>query len=331
MATGTPTCIYCRATGSSIVFTREHVLQDGFGAFKHALVLKNAVCHDCNQLFSGTVDIALTRGSLEGLERYQWGVKKPPEISKFRYDAVELRAQDLGEFTGARVELFAVGDHLRARPADGAAVRNRDDDEFTHFTVDQILSGAWRNEPVDGSRDVKLFGDDSVVDRMRAALAEQGVTFKKWKPLSIAPDITSVEVGQIFSYTPEVKRGLAKIAFNYLCFRQGPGFVLAPAFDSIRQYIRYGIAPALEPMNSEDEAPFQSSAPDGLRPVVHWIELSSHGSHRNLLGTVMLFGGMRHTIILAADYLGPWFDMPVAHMYNVKQLVVTEVRPRKPR
>ena len=75
------TCIYCRQSKGP--FTREHVVHDGFGRFQGALVIHNAVCHECNQEFSRTIDLALTRSSVEGYERYRFGVKKPAEIEKF--------------------------------------------------------------------------------------------------------------------------------------------------------------------------------------------------------------------------------------------------------
>src|SRR2546425_6254921 len=97
---GMSTCIYCRQSKGP--FTREHVIHDGFGKFKGALTIHNAVCHECNQEFSRTIDLALTRSSAEGLERYRFGVKKPAEIAKFKYSSLALRVKDKGDFHGAQ-------------------------------------------------------------------------------------------------------------------------------------------------------------------------------------------------------------------------------------
>ena len=59
------TCIYRRQSKGP--FTREHVVHDGFGKFQGALVIHDAVCHDCNQEFGRTIDLALTRSSAEAL------------------------------------------------------------------------------------------------------------------------------------------------------------------------------------------------------------------------------------------------------------------------
>jgi hypothetical protein len=288
------------------------------------------VCHDCNQFFSGTLDLALTRESAEGLQRYEWGVKNPEEIKNFRFNSINLEAQDLGEFSGARVELFAHEGSVRARPGAGAAIRNADGDDFTNFTVREILSGTWSQAPVDWKRGLKLFGDDETTQSMRRALEDQGILLQ-WKPLSLPPTVETIEVGQTFSITKEMKRGIAKIAFNYLTFRQGGEFVRSESFDPIRQYVRHGVDLHPEPIHSSFELPFQTRQPDGVRPIVHWVELASHESHRNLLGTVMLLGFMKHTVVLAEDYRGPWFDLPLAHLYNVKDKTVREIEPVVPR
>jgi len=326
-----PQCIYCRASDPSVQFTREHVLQQGFGQFQNAPVLHDLVCHECNQSFSGTLDLSLTRESAEGLERYHWGVKEPADIAKFSFKSMDLRAQDLGEFTGARVELIAHDGSVRARPADGAAIHDLEGDDFTHFTIAEIVSGAWAQSPVDWKRGLKLFGNDETTLMLREALERQGVVLKSWRPLSLPDPSGSIEVGQTFSITSSMKRGIAKVAFNYLAFRRGGDFVRSESFDSIRQYIRYGAEPELEPIHSSFELPFRTNQPDNVKPVLHWLGLQAHENHRNLLGTVMLFGFMEHTVMLAQDFRGPWFDMPLAHLYNLKTKKASEVQPTMPR
>ena len=65
------------------------------------------------------------------------------------------------------------------------------------------------------------------------------------------------------------------------------------------------------------------------RPVVHWVSITSHPTHRNLLGVVLLYGFMQHTILLAQDYAGPWPEWPRAHLFNVRDHTATEVTPSR--
>jgi hypothetical protein len=90
------TCIYCRTTRPNREFDREHVLPAAFGAFKDSLVLHHAVCKLCNSYFGRTIDRRLARESIEGLERYQFGVKPPEEIANFVYRTLTLAVDQLG-------------------------------------------------------------------------------------------------------------------------------------------------------------------------------------------------------------------------------------------
>ena len=328
-----PVCIYCKAAAPNVTFNREHVLQEGFGRFRGALVLHDSVCEPCNASFSGSIDLALTRDSVEGLERYRWGIKRPEEVTRFHFRNLTVRAHEMGDFSGAQVRL-GPGDDERpfaAHIVPSAAVRRRGADEFVFFSEDQILSGAWNTDAVDYTRGLKLFGPDEATDRMREALDRQGIKLT-YRPFTLVePPEGTANLQYEFRVPTEVQRGIAKIAFNYLAYRQGAQFVLAPAFDAIRQFIRLGRMPPLPLVDTGYELPFRTNASEGHVLVVHWVSLESHSSHRNLLGVVSLFSALRHTVVLAEDYAGPWFDLPIAHLYNVKALTVSEVQPTRPR
>ncbi len=68
-----------------------------------------------------------------------------------------------------------------------------------------------------------------------------------------------------------------------------------------------------------------------LRPVVHFVALATHDAHSNLLGTVMLNGWLVYDVVLAEDFIGPWPELPRAHLYNVKSRTVVEMVPQRPR
>jgi hypothetical protein len=236
-----------------------------------------------------------------------------------------LRADVAGDFAGAPVTLDARDQGLIAKPKPCGAIHNAQGEGFTYFEASSILDGSWQAATVDWRRGVKLFGPDEAVKEMRDALAGYGAEISNWRPLQ-PPDGSGegVQVAQEFEITPIMRRGIAKIAFNYLAYRQGTAFVLTPSFDSIRRFVRYGDEPDVPPVHSSLDVALGPERVDGMRPVVHWLELTSHRNHRNLLGKVVLFGFMTHTVILAPDFDGPWFDLPVAHLFNVKQLSVSE-------
>ena len=317
-----------------MAFNREHVVPESFGGFRNALVLHSLVCSSCNSHLGKTLDAALARDSVEGLERYRAGVKRPRDIANFRATSITLRAHDAGEFTGAEIRLAPdeSDTELRADILPSAAIHAADRDQYVPFSQTAILDGSWRSESVDWRKGLKLFGPDEATARMRRALEDQGVTFASWRPLG-PPDAERgvPEVLEEYTVPPVVRRAVSKIAFNYLAFRLGRELVLMPAFDPIREFIRNGTDPSVPPVHVSHQLPFRTDRPPEERPQVHFVAIDGHGSHRNLLGVVTLFGYHGYTLVLAENFKGPWPDLPLAHLYNLKTLSVSEMEPQGPR
>src|SRR5438309_864352 len=223
------TCIYCRVSKGP--FTREHVIPEGFGRFKGALVVQ--ICDECNQEFGRTIDLALNRQSVEGFERYRFGVKKPAEIEKFKYSSLKLRVKEQGDFDGAQFVQRAdpAGEKIVSLIVPGIAVRRKEGEGVVHFTESEVRGGAWlENAEVDWRRGIKVFGGDAKSGEIRALLESQGVVVK-WRPLK-PPESSEVTVQQEFEVTPEMQRAVAKIAFNYLTYCEGVEYALLEAFDA---------------------------------------------------------------------------------------------------
>jgi hypothetical protein len=280
------------------------------------------VCGGCNQLYGDTIDRELQREGAEGLERYRWGAKKPAEVERFRYTQVTLRAKDAGDFSDARFELRSApgSDELVARIVSTVAFAKRDGSGFVEFTEAQLAAGEWRaNAEIDWRKGVKVFAEGEALERLMCLLAEQGVQPKNVRHLQLPfKHGQEINVEQAFAITDNMYRAIAKIAFNYLSYREGAAFVLATRFDSIRRFIRYGEVPSLPPIHTSWDLPFRFDTGAGERPVVHFVCLAPrHASHNNLLGVVSLFGFLTHTVILAENYDGVWPN-PHAHLYNLK-------------
>ena len=326
------TCIYCRSAGP---FNREHVIHEGFGRFRNTLVLHNTVCADCNQGFGDTIDLALTRSSVEGFERYRFGVKEPSEIEKFRYGDLKLRAKVEGDFAGAAFEHRASpdGTHLVARLLPGLAVRRKDSDEFVHFTEQEALDGAWlKNPDVDWHLGFRVFGDEASTKRIEEALRAQGV-IPSYRRLLTPPADGEMLVEQEFQITTDMQRALAKTAVNYLAYTQGSAYALRPEFDVVRRFVRYGKMPpsVLPRVLSLPGLPFSRiNAGDTIlqdgerRPVVHFVSIGVNQEYRDIAAGITLFGFMAHRVLLAEGFQGG-LPAPRAHLYNVKTLDVFEL------
>jgi len=329
-----PSCIYCRQSNGP--FTREHVVHEGFGRFQNALVIHDALCDDCNQEFGRTIDLALTRQSVEGLERYRFGVKKPWEIEKFSYESVTLRAKDGGDFDGAQFEerADATGAKVVARLVPAVAIHKKNGEGFVHFTEAQIAEGTWLHNPaLDWRRGIKVFGGADAEKRIKGLLQRQGVAPSAWRPLTPPVD-GEVTIEQVFEVTPDMQRALAKIAFNHLTYCEGTEYALFDEFDSIRRFIRYAEKPSwsLAPVISHGGLPFSTINAGNIvlrdgqeRPVVHFVSLATN-AERNVLGSISLFSYMAHRVLLAPRFIGR-LPTPRAHLYNVAMRRVFELAP----
>lgn len=305
-------------------------MPDGFGHFRNALVLRDLVCVDCNRYFGESLDRALARESVEGLERYRSGIKQSSEITRFRATAVTLRAHDAGEFSGAEIRI-GPGEsegEFEAEILASAAIHRASGDDYALFSEAQLLDGSWKSDEVDAGKGVRLFGPDEATVRMRNALEAQGLNLN-YRPL-VPPSIPIPAVLEEYSIPPALLRAVAKIAFNYLAYRSGAEFVLMAAFDSIRAFVRAGTEPPLAAVHVSNDLPFRTGRPSEERPLVHFLAIDGHESHRNLLGIVTLFGYHGYTVILAEDFAGPWPELPLAHLYNVKTRTVSEMKSQRP-
>jgi hypothetical protein len=234
-----------------------------------------------------------------------------------------VRLKEPGDFENAVFELRPgdVPGGIVSTLVPMVGVRNRSDDAFTWFTEQDISSGGrLARTDIDWTRGIKTLGDSSSVPRMQALLKSQGV----------APNVVTelvfpfkpgdeVTVEHEFVITSDIQRALANICFNYLSYVERTEFVLDPIFDPIRNFIHHGAETSLPPVISDglDILPFKKTD-SSLRPVIHFVGITGHHSHRNLLGQVSLFGFMRHTVLLAQD-VGDMPEIPYGHFFNVKK------------
>jgi hypothetical protein len=100
-----PTCIYCLELRDTRSFSKsEHVLQKAFGGFKDTLVLRGVVCDDCNTYFGETIDLALSRDTLEGRMRFRYGILSSRKFKSLgKRSRIEVKATE-GVYEGMMLE-----------------------------------------------------------------------------------------------------------------------------------------------------------------------------------------------------------------------------------
>ena len=77
-------CIYCQEVKTDDCYKNtEHVIPQSFGLFRDNFTLNKIVCDDCNKYFGDNLEIDLARDTFEGLQRFNFDVKKPADYKTF--------------------------------------------------------------------------------------------------------------------------------------------------------------------------------------------------------------------------------------------------------
>lgn len=326
-------CIYCREKG--VEATREHVLNESFGKFKGALTLRDTVCADCNDYFGRTIDLRLARATPDGLERYMREVTPKEKIEQFRFDAIQVRAAaDSGEFAGARLRFEVRDGKMFAVMIPTVMLRFEGSERWEEFSEQEIASGDWRTRAAGRKAvEIKAVSEAKDWDRLRGVVESAGLKATNGRELAMDAGERPDRAFEISfpRNDDEVERVAAKIAFNYLAARMGPAYVLEPAFNPIRRFIRYGERPELPPVHTDAELPYRTGLDPSLRPLVHFVGLVRNPIHGHLLGEVSLFGGIRRVVILSEAHSGDLSALPLAHLYDLGSKRCVELRAHRAR
>ncbi len=71
-------CIYCLREDNA--FDRDHVIPEAYGTFALvSFILYDTVYKPCNNHFGRTIELSLSRDSLEALLRFRYGTKNATE------------------------------------------------------------------------------------------------------------------------------------------------------------------------------------------------------------------------------------------------------------
>jgi hypothetical protein len=110
-----------------------------------------------------------------------------------------------------------------------------------------------------------------------------------------------------FGDKDEHYRAIAKIAFNYLATKLAPEEILAPEFDVIREFIRYGT------LKSDDHRKlfladyrdiYTVCSSQAQVPFFHRVTVYCNRATSNVIGLVELFGRVRIAVVLSWQYEG---------------------------
>ena len=254
----------------------------------------------------------LARDSFEGLVRKQILAPRRFRKDKFvpkRYTINFPKKEGYEFLEGAKFELDRANGKFRLKDQVLVKFKNGDIQSYTLENINEIDKKALKDLPP-GS--IKILGinaskNEALAERLRSLGRNVSPTEPIEIPSALHGQDTEFEVFGIIDN--QTWRAIAKIAFNYLAFIQGPQFVLDSKFDPIRQFItqknavRAMVRIIQQPILSDERYFWRSF--EG-----HLVMFETLGG--GLLGKVSLFNSITYEIILCSN-LGLYLPLKSGH------------------
>lgn len=312
-------CIYCRQRRPESAYTKaEHVLPQSFGKFRNNLTLIRSVCDDCNQFFGDYLELPLARDTVEGQSRVDFEVKKPEEFrSPGPRTRLKVRIAE-GPFKGAYAFRSYSKDveGVQLKPVPQVGFRQMSTGDYSYFLLDDLPELAAIEDAqadLEHPEAIRAFGVS--VDELSRRLAAKGIPFRNGGEIAPPEDEESLLCEIESTVDNTIKRAAAKIAFNYLAYWEGDGFVLRPQFNPIRDFVRWGL-----------DAPYPLVAMSGdsvladetdKRRLGHAVTLNWASDGVSIVAQLSLLAWFKYSVCLAREYDGERREISRGHFFNI--------------
>jgi len=305
-------------------------MPQAFGTFEQSFVLNDCVCSDCNKYFGDTLELRLSRDSMEAVLRLRYGIKSASEAKDLPYKKIELKVGQPGAWFGttAVLETDSTGQGIEPVPVPQVAFKWKGESEWVWFLEKEMDSTRLaRYKDARGRVEIRIFGP-SEDDRKRLIekLREFDIKFVEQGKLE-EPITTDGSVGiQIAAQVDAtIFRAVAKIAFNYVAYIHGASFVLRSDFDDLRSYIRYGTHSALTQFVRPFNTPILADDHIHLRQTNgHLITFDWNHLQTGLVAQVSMFNTTTYHVLFCSDYSGIWHnDMRTGHHFDLTSRIIS--------
>ncbi len=315
-------CIYCLQDVPAEGFNTEHVISQAFGTFQNNLTLTDMVCRSCNQFFGDNLELIFARDSFEAYDRITTGVRPTATIAQLPQDRLTFTAALTGEWSGLRLRLVAAGDGRTVEPVPQVGLPRRADAGWIYLTEAELAHSEAELPPdYDRQGHIRIIAPSSEVqDRLIELLAQRGIPFRPEGEFDLPnPDIGEIEVYVNSRIDPVVKRCIAKMVFNYLARVTGRAFVLLPAFNPIRAYIRHGASPGYLLVDADDTPILANDQPTLRQTEGHLVTVNWTPDNRHVVGQLSLFNRVRYRVSLARNFSGVWRPIRNGHHFDIHE------------
>jgi hypothetical protein len=156
-------------------------------------------------------------------------------------------------------------------------------------------------------------------------LAEKGITFQYGGEI-VSPQRSHSTLCELKgTIDQKIFRAVAKIAFNYLAYWQGPELLHEPSFDTARRYIRYGKQPGYSMVDVREDAILADEPVVGQRRLGHLITTNWAQDRVSIMAQVALFNWVTYRISLAREHPGERRDIRRGHFFDVANDEILEL------
>jgi hypothetical protein len=324
-------CIYCSTEFPSESFNRDHVLPRAFGAFDNNFTL-DCVCTACNNYFSKHLELRLARDTVEGLERFDHGVREPKDYKSLGRGGRMRILVDEGPFAGALAEFGPSedGDGLGIPPIPQIGLRRTGEKAFVCYRPEDFPHRCeWSDIPKGTEIDLFFWGLPH--EEVNRVLAEKGFAADVSQFQAMAGpepgDRTRCDV--VFQVDLTIRRAVAKVGFNYLAFRYGAALCRSHRFDAIRSFIRHGQGDGPDLVKLDQESILWDERGRDKRRLGHLITVESDFESGTIVAQVALFNNNRYRILLAVERFDVDPNICTGSFFNIESKQILPLAGRE--
>ncbi len=321
-------CIYCLDDKDSPKRV-EHVIPQSFGVFKNNLVLLDIVCEDCNQFFGDALEISLARDTIEGMQRYNFQVKKADEFKSLGKKSRLIIKIAEGFFRGSYAYRYYSEQEKRIllKPLPQVGFLKTDDSGYEYFLLDGIppvKSLPIGRYNLGHSKGIIILGSNPTsVDDI---LKKGGYSFRAGGEFDCPDKEKSTWLSNVEGTIDQtIMRAVAKIGLNYLAYWLGSEFVLQESFNPIREFILTGKRNGDLLVRAVDKSILADEMSSSRRRLGHIVTVNWAGDKASILAQVSFFNWITYQIILALNYPGEKINIARGSFFDVHNHIIHEI------
>jgi len=323
-------CIYCLEDKSESSYqSTDHVIPQLFGRFQNNLTLHEIVCDECNEYFGNNIELYLGRDSLEGIARYNYGIRSDGEP---HYERVSMQAGDVGNIKGVHVVLkdTSADEEAEVEMLSQVGFFHSDRQEYDYFVEEEIPD----KEELErlgyqlDNKEIVFYGE---IEHLVEVLKKKGMNNIELgeikeeiqgMPRGKIPVMVKARIDRI------IYRGLSKIVFNYLAYNMGRDFVLSDNFNGIRNFIRHDQGDGDDFFKITTNPILHTEKRARRRLTGHIIAINWENNNNDLVGRLSLYNaqvGLTHMVRLCRNYRGVWVQIQYGHYFNPASRTIREL------